>query len=50
MRKVLFIVGLVLFLLGASCIDSEQLAVPMAMTVGGLILMKATKEVFDERD
>lgn len=44
-KVVIFTVGLFLFFLGASSIDSEQLAIPMAMTVIGLIIMRATKEV-----
>lgn len=50
MKKVIFYIGFVLFFLGASSIDSEVLVIPMAMTVIGLILMRATKEVFNERD
>lgn len=45
MKRIIFTIGAVLFLMGASNIDSEQLAIPMAMTVIGLILMRATKEV-----
>lgn len=50
MKKVIFYIGFVLFFLGVSSIDSEVLVIPVAMTVIGLILMRATKEVFNERD
>lgn len=50
MKRIIFTIGAVLFFLGASSIDSKQLAIPMAMTVIGLILMRATKEVLNERD
>lgn len=50
MKRIIFTIGAVLFFLGASSIDSKQLAIPMAMTVIGLIIMRATKEVLNERD
>ena len=50
MRKVIFYIGLVLCFVGASSIDSDVFIIPMALTVIGLILMRATEEVFHERD
>ena len=45
MKKLIFLIGFILVVVGASSIDNEQLAIPMAMTAIGLILMRATKEV-----
>jgi len=50
MKTIIFYIGFALFFLGASSIDNEVLVIPMALTVIGLILMRATKEVLNERD
>lgn len=40
-RKIMFYIGIVLFVFGASCIDSECLWIPMSITALGLIIAYA---------
>ncbi len=45
MQKIIFNIGLVLFILGVCSADSEWLIFPIALTAIGLILMRATRGV-----
>ena len=46
-RKIMFYIGIVLFVFGASCIDSECLWIPMLITALGLIIAYANFDAFD---
>lgn len=46
-RKIMFYIGIVLFVFGASCINNECLWIPMSITALGLIIAYANFDAFD---
>ena len=46
-RKIMFYIGIELFVFGASSIDNECLWIPMLITVLGLIIAYANFDAFD---
>lgn len=47
-NKVMFFCGIILFVLGVCCADSENLLVPIIMTFGGLGISYLNRSVFYE--
>ena len=47
-NKVMFFCGVILFILGVCCADSECLLIPIAMTFGGLGIAYLNRSVYYE--
>lgn len=47
-KKIMFFCGVILFILGACCADSECLLIPIVMTFGGLGIAYLNRGVLDE--
>lgn len=49
-NKVMFFCGVILFILGVCCADSECLLIPIVMTFGGLGIAYMNRDVLNEHN
>lgn len=47
-KKIMFYLGVILFVLGVCCADSESLLIPFNMTFGGLAIAYLNRGEIDE--